>query len=254
MRATAIIVAMIASTSLILPGSARAEPGNWSQRTAYVLPAGRAEFLALGPSRYAPRERLEVGLHLGVMLIAPNLQLKLAWHNQGQTAVASRHRLWLPGVLREAPRLGATLGTSRWLSERVSDHDLLLTRRDGQGLTTFQLGAALAFGYAPSSSSHALLDVRAPPRFEGSEQGGAAARVVARGGAMRRRYIGTGGYFAQYEAQLHLRPSSTATWLELEGALGLERRHLFAQFGARSSFDGRRLSALPWVELGLAIE
>ncbi len=232
-----------------LPALVFADVGNWSQRTARLLPAGRLEFLLFGPSRYAFQERVELGVSILPLFAVPNAQLKVAWSTpQRPWALATRHRLYAPGVLGDVLE-GRPVGTSPRL-RLVADTDLLMTRALRDGWVTMQLGVvgAICCGQDDwSEPTQALMRPRVPTSD-------ADADVVTRGGAILRHFIGRKGWFVEGEGQVHLMPSARSTWLELDAAVGLERRHLFVQFGGRSSFDGTQLSTTPRFELGFALE
>lgn len=229
------------------PSVSHAEPGNWSQRTARLLPAGRAEFLLLGPSRYAFQERVELGISLGAFFVLPNMQLKVALPNQGAWAMATRHRVFAPGVLINVLE-GRRPAQVPW--RVVLDSDLLMTRKVHDGWVTAQFGGtwlACCDRGELDPPPQRLLQPRVP-----TTQGKLDAAV--RAGVLWRRFMGREGWFVEGEGQVHVVPAVRTTWLEIDAAVGLERRHVFVQFGARSSYDGQELVTLPRLEFGVAIE
>lgn len=246
--------------SFLLPVCAFAGPGYWTQESAHLLPGGRGELMLIGPSRYAFRERVELGVGLFAFAALPNAQLKWALPDQPerggrQWSVAVRHRVLLPGLIYQLTTAEAPLGASSWLDVVAFDTDMMMTRLVPDGLWSVHVGGVLAL-YGASSGAPPYLQEGSPLLLWHRAPLGAAARSGwgVRGGVSRRQYMGRDGWFVQGEGALHLFPSLRQVGLELDARVGLERRHLFLAFGARTASDGARFETLPVVEFGVAFE
>ena len=233
--------------------SAWAQPGYWTQNTARVLPAKRGEVMLLGASRYAYRERVEMGASLFAFAVLPNVQLKWALLDQpdaeleGGWAVAFRNRVFLPGQMYSF--LGESTASTPWSAQVAVDGDMLMTWGRGGQLITMRMGGVWSYRRADSATTQLpwFLWHRAPVRDD------ERSVWMVRGGASLRQHVGREGWFVQADGDIHLLPETRYTGLELGWSVGVERRHLFAQFGGRSMYDGA-LSTMPVLEFGVALE
>ncbi len=135
--------------ALALPLLARAQTAPFSAGTARVLPDRRLEAGVFAPLRLGLRDRIEISLHPGWALVAPNAGAKIAWRSWPKVSVASAH-----GVLYPTPllRLLSREGTGGIVPHDVSyphilatSHHLLATIDAGGHLLTFRAGARLAW-------------------------------------------------------------------------------------------------------------
>lgn len=246
-----------------LPSLVLAGPGYWTQRGAQILPQGRGELMVLGPSRYAVSERTEVGVGLFSFAALPNVQLKWAWADQvvedGRDtpwSVAWRHRVLLPGFLYELTTAQAPAGVSSWLDVVVGDTDVVMTRVVEDGVWDVCVGGVAAMYTSSWGGAPATFQEEAPlllwhraPITENSRFGWGA-----RGRVSRRQYMGRQGWFVHGEGALHIFPVARQVGVELDARVGLERRHFFLEFGARTAGDGVHFETLPLVEFGVAFE
>lgn len=243
---------MLLIVVLASEGRALAGVGNWSQQSARLLPAGRGELLLFGPSRYAYQERFELGLSLFGVLLFPNLSLKVALPGGERWDLATRHRVFLPDTLLALAQ-DAPLQTSReWLT--VLDSDLLMTRSDRGGWTTYQVGVITAgCAKSPCERSLSLLESASPFL---SARAPLRTHFAARAGLVRRQYVGREGGMIEVDARVHVHPLREA-WgsAELGVTAGVERRHWLVQLGGRvARTSSGEWGWLPMVELGLALE
>lgn len=134
-------------------GAARAATGEFSAHTARVLPHGRLEAGVFSPLRLGVRDRVDVALHPGWFLVAPNAQVKVAWGSRGPLSLASTHGLLYPTPLM---RLLSREGTGgivpadvRYPHLLASANHLLATAALGGHLLTLRAGGRVARNLTP---------------------------------------------------------------------------------------------------------
>ena len=152
-RHSAVTRALLAALILCLPAAASGGTAPWSEHSAYTLPAGRLEASVFQTWRYGLTDRVELGTHPVLSLVAPQAYAKFAIRQTGMWDFSSRHRLLYPTPLL---RLLSREGTGGLLPSRsripgiVSlNNEVLATHMTHNGhLFTAHLGlrTALIFG------------------------------------------------------------------------------------------------------------
>ena len=246
-------MAACVALALVAPARpARAENHLWPGQTAYTVPPGRLEMHLLGPWRYALGEELELSGHLLAMMVWPNAGLKWALPSSSRAwAHALRVRLSLPGI---------TLGLIDW-TERVPEAwpvtqvaleaDLMSTLRLGGGYH-FTVAVGALGAPAPGAKRPALRRPLVWPRV------GQPDTLSARASARLDGYLGEGVYW-DVSAQLWVMAPGSGWALEPQAMLRWRWRYFSASAGARGAYnvypDGSsQLGALPWIDVGVAME
>ena len=75
--------------------------GAWSGDSAWTIAADRVEFGLFQPLRWGVTDSLELSAHPLLQLALPHVEAKIAWHQHGEFAFASRHRLSYPTLFLE---------------------------------------------------------------------------------------------------------------------------------------------------------
>lgn len=140
--------AATALAALLTAGAAGALEGSFSGATARTVPAHRHEVGIFAPLRHGLTDRVELSTHPGWLLVAPNVEAKIAWGVASGFELASSHALLYPTPLM---RLLAREGTGgivppdvRYPHLVASSHRLLVTRELGGHLLTLRGGLRLA--------------------------------------------------------------------------------------------------------------
>jgi hypothetical protein len=141
---------LLLALALLAPlAAAHAQTAPFPAGTARVVPDRRVEVGVFAPLRLGLRDRYEVAIHPAWALVAPNLDLKIAWGTRRSVSVASTH-----GVLYPTPllRLLSREGTGGIVPHDVTyphvlatSHHLLATLDARGHLLTLRAGARLAW-------------------------------------------------------------------------------------------------------------